>query len=138
MSYLRHQSLKNYKLKIRIELSSFGLTVTATAMLFTIICRLLIDRNIIGVTDQCITFDDSFLPMEIKKWLPKFQTCQEDEEYPTSIINKVLDVIHGGPKFGPLPPLSRDSICMPSQIWSTDVFFEIFDHMINSRRLRKL
>ena len=44
---------------------------------------------------------------------------------------------HGDPKFGPLPPPSRDSICMPSQVWSTDFFFEIFDHMINSRRIRK-
>ena len=26
---------------------------------------------------------------------------------------------------------------MPSQVWSTDFFFEIFDHMINSRRIRK-
>ena len=24
--------------------------------------------------------------------------------------------IHGGPKFGPLPPPSRESICMPSQV----------------------
>ena len=46
-------------------------------------------------------------------------------------------ILHGGPKFGPLPPLSRDSICMPSQVWSTYFFFEIFDHMINSRRIRR-
>ena len=38
--------------------------------------------------------------------------------------------LHGDPKFGPLPPPSRDSICMPSQVWSTDFFFEIFYHMI--------
>ena len=44
--------------------------------------------------------------------------------------------IHGGPKFGPLLPPSRDSICMPSQVWSTDFLFEIFDHVINSRRIR--
>ena len=45
--------------------------------------------------------------------------------------------IHGGPKFGPLPPPSRDSICMPSQVWSTNLLFEIFDHVINSRRIRR-
>ena len=46
-------------------------------------------------------------------------------------------MVHGGPKFGPLSPPSRDSICMPSQVWSTDFLFEIFDHMINSRRIRR-
>ena len=45
--------------------------------------------------------------------------------------------LHGGPKFGPLPPPSRDSICMPSQVWSTNLLFEIFDHVINSRRIRR-
>jgi len=45
--------------------------------------------------------------------------------------------VHRGPKFDPLPPPSRDSICMPSQVWSTDFLFEIFDHVINSRRIRR-
>ena len=45
--------------------------------------------------------------------------------------------LHGGPKFGPLSPPSRDSICMPSQVWSIDFLFEIFDHVINSRRIRR-
>ena len=49
----------------------------------------------------------------------------------------LLDLVHGGPKFGPLPPPSRDSICMPSPVWSTDFLFEIFDHVINSRRIRR-
>ena len=55
----------------------------------------------------------------------------------TGIINGHWIVLHGGPKFGPLPPPSRDSICMPSQVWSTDFLFEIFDHVINSRRIRR-
>ena len=46
-------------------------------------------------------------------------------------------ILHGDPKFGRLPPPSRDSICMPSQVWSTDFLFEIFDHVINSRRIRR-
>ena len=77
--------------------------------------------------------------MEIKKWLPKFQTCQE--EYPTSIINKDLDVIHGGPKFGPLPPLTRDGICIPLQVSSTDFvsekLSEPYDNPNNHLRTRK-
>ena len=46
--------------------------------------------------------------------------------------------VHGGPKFGPLPPPSRDSICMPSQVWSTDFLCEIFDNVINSRQYASL
>ena len=38
---------------------------------------------------------------------------------------------------GPLPPPSRDSLCIPSQIWSTDFLFDFFDHMINSRQISR-
>ena len=31
---------------------------------------------------------------------------------------------------------SRDAICMPSQFWSTDFPSEIYDHVINSLRIR--
>ena len=41
------------------------------------------------------------------------------------------------PKFGPLRPQTRDSACMSSQVWYIEFLFEIFDHMINSRRIRK-
>ena len=45
--------------------------------------------------------------------------------------------LHGGLTFGPLSPPSRDGICMPKQVWSTFFLFEIFDHMINSLRIRR-
>ena len=52
-------------------------------------------------------------------------------------INKLgFHIFWVKPKFGPLPHPSRDSICMPSQVWSTDFVFEIFDHVINSRLIR--
>ena len=43
--------------------------------------------------------------------------------------------LHGDLKFGPLPPLSRDGICMPKQVWSIDFPSEIYDHVINSLRM---
>ena len=65
-------------------------------------------------------------------------TCQTKSKLDKNDSNCLFTIVlHGGPKFGPLPPPSRDSICMPSQVWSTDFFFEIFDHMINSRRIRR-
>ena len=49
-----------------------------------------------------------------------------DPKYHTDTLQNHLDDIisgaaliadlHGGPKFGPLPPLSRDGICIPSQV----------------------
>ena len=51
------------------------------------------------------------------------------------LLFTLITMVHGGPKFGPLPPPSRHSICMPSQVWSTDFLFEIFDHMMNSCRM---
>jgi len=49
-----------------------------------------------------------------------------------------MNYLHGGLTFGPLSPPSRDGICMPKQVWSTFFLFEIFDHMINSLRIRRL
>ena len=49
----------------------------------------------------------------------------------------VFTILHGGLTFGPLSPPSRDGICMPKQVWSTFFLFEIFDHMINSLRIRR-
>ena len=47
------------------------------------------------------------------------------------------DAIHGGLKFDPLSPPSRDGICMPKQVWSTFFLFKIFDLMINSLQIRR-
>ena len=44
---------------------------------------------------------------------------------------------HGGLKFGPLPPLSRDGICMQKQVWPTDFLPKIYDNVINSLQIRK-
>ena len=54
-----------------------------------------------------------------------------------SIVINCSMTIHGGLTFGPLSPPSRDGICMPKQVWSTFFLFEIFDHMINSLRIRR-
>ena len=47
-------------------------------------------------------------------------------------------MIHGGPKFGSHPPLLRDSLSIPSQVWSIDFLCEIFDNVINSRQYASL
>ena len=86
-----------------------------------------------------VTIRGTFIPMS--KWVSNgFISSSEfiHDHFPPRLVKKDL---HGGLKFGPLPPLSCDGICIPSQVWSTEFLSEkhseFHDNPNNSLRRRR-